>query len=76
MYPQCLNKQRGIQQNITVSFDRLVQVMLKLLDACEADGDVLNAKMIMILVCALRLMLIRCVCAGVRLWCFLSVVSS
>jgi hypothetical protein len=47
---QSLNKQRALQQDVTCSYDRLCTVMMKLLDACEAAGDVASTKMVMIMV--------------------------
>jgi hypothetical protein len=47
---QSLNRQRGVQQDITASFDRLCSILMHFLDACDADGDVACAKMAMIMV--------------------------
>jgi hypothetical protein len=47
---QSLNRQRGVQQDISVSFDRMCTILMHFLDACEADGDVACTKMAMIMV--------------------------
>ena len=47
---QCLNKQRGVQQNIGPAFDRLAAIMMSCLDACLKHGDVDACKMLMVMV--------------------------